>query len=121
MNQHMPPESVKEIGTIPAGTIAVRPAEKFIMLVGNREPWIFGDLMTRADVVEEVGEHYTILAKVIAFSVEAGTCRDATDEITDVVISRWAEDEKVLTEKQRNFVAMCKGEAFANAFRTELA
>jgi hypothetical protein len=120
MNQHLPPETVKEIGTIPAGTIAVRPAEKFIMLVGNREPWIFGDMMSRADVVEEVGEHYTILAKVIAFSVEAGTCRDATDEITSIVIERWAQDDRALTDKAREFVAMCKGEAFANAFRVEL-
>jgi hypothetical protein len=29
MNQHLPPETVKEIGTIPAGTIAVRPTEQF--------------------------------------------------------------------------------------------
>jgi hypothetical protein len=85
MNQHLPPETVKEIGTIPAGTIAVRPTEQFLMLAGKREPWVYGDIMTRADVIEEVGDNYTVLAKIIAFSLEAGTCRDATDEITSIV------------------------------------
>jgi hypothetical protein len=91
------------------------------MLAGKREPWVFGDIMTRADVIEEVGDNYTILAKIIAFSLEAGTCRDATDEITSIVIDRWAQDDVELTHKQRDFVAMCKGEAFANCFKLEQA
>jgi hypothetical protein len=117
MNQHLPPSNIREVSIV----APIKSAEKFIMLVGNREPWIFGDMMDRADVIEEVGEHYTILCKIVAFSLEAGTCRDATDEITSIVIDRWAEDDVELTHKQRDFVAMCKGEAFANAFRVEAA
>lgn len=128
MNQHLPPESVKEIGTIPAGTIAARPVEKFLLVRGKWSAWIDGDLMDRSEVIKEVdGDAYEDLRCVIALSdlsdlsAEGGTWRKATDEITSIVIQRWAEDDKTLTEKQRAFVAMCKGEAFANCFRVEAA
>jgi hypothetical protein len=116
MNKHLPPDTVREV------TFA-KPAvsEQFLMLAGKREPWVFGDLMSRADVIDEVGANYTSLAQVIAFSLDAGTCRDATDEIAGIVIQRWAEDDVELTRKQRDWVAMVKGEAFANAFRVEAA
>jgi len=123
MNQHLPPESVKEIGTIPAGTIASRHNEKFLLVRGKWSAWIDGDLMSRAEVIKEVdGDAYEDLRCIIALSDlsgETGTWRKATDEITSIVIERWAQDDKELTEKQRNFVAMCKGEAFANSFRME--
>lgn len=125
MNQHLPPETIKEIGTIPAGTIGARPVEQFLLVRGKYSAWIDGDLMSRAEVIKEVdGDAYEDVRFIIALSdtsSETGTWRKATNEITDVVISRWAEDEKVLTEKQRNFVAMCKGETFASAFRVEAA
>jgi hypothetical protein len=117
MNQHLPPSNLREVSIV----APLKSAEKFIMLVGSRDPWIFGDMMNRSDVIEEVGEHYTILCKIVAFSLETGTCRDATDEITSIVIDRWAQDDKELSQKARDFVAMCKGEAFANAFRVEAA
>ena len=125
MNQHLPPESVKEIGTIPAGTITTRPAEQFLLIRGKWSAWIDGDLMSRADVIKEVdGDAYEDLRCIIALadlSAETGTWRKATDEITSIVIERWAQDDKELTQKQRDFVAMCKGEAFANCFRVEAA
>jgi hypothetical protein len=117
MNKHLPPSNVREVAVVSP----IKSAEKFLMLAGKREPWVFGDLMDRAEVIEEVGENYTSLAKIIAFSLEAGTCRDATNEITDIVIDRWAEDGKELSQQARDFVAMCKGEAFANSFRVEAA
>jgi hypothetical protein len=124
MNQHLPPDSVKEIGTIPAGTIAVRPTEHFLLVRGKHSAWIDGDLMSRAEIIKEVdNDAYEDLRCIIAFAdmaSETGTWRKATDEITSVVIQRWAEDDKALTEKQRAFVAMCKSEAFANSFRVEL-
>jgi hypothetical protein len=123
MNQHLPPSSVKELGTIPAGTIGARPVEQFLLIRGKYSAWIDGDLMSRAEVIKEIdGDAYEDLRCVIALtdtSAETGTWRKATDEITSIVIERWAQDDKALTEKQRAFVAMCKGEAFANAFRLE--
>jgi hypothetical protein len=116
VNQHtpLPPSNVREIVVGP-----LKSTEQFLMLAGKKEPWVFGDLMSRAEVIDEVGANYTSLAKVIAFSLEAGTCRDATDEIAGIVIQRWAEDDVELTPKQRDWVAMVKGEAFANCFRLE--
>lgn len=120
MNKHInPPENIREV----PGWVTTAPTrnEQFLMLAGNKEPFVFGDLMSRAEVTEEVGEHYAVLAKIIAFDLGTGTCRDATDEITSIVIARWAEDDVALNEKQKAFVAMCKGEAFANCFRLEEA
>lgn len=121
MNKHLPPESVKEIGAIPAGTIGARPTEQFFILRGRHEPYISGDLVDRATVIVDVAEDVENLRQVIAIDLVNGTCRDATDDITSVVINRWAEDGKELSRKQRDFVAMCRGEAFANAFRVEAA
>jgi hypothetical protein len=127
MNQHtpLPPSPLKELGTIPAGTIGARPVEQFLLVRGKWSAWVDGDLMSRSEVIKEVdGDAYEDLRCIIALtdtSAETGTWRKATNEITDVVISRWAEDGKILTEKQKSFVAMCKGEAFANAFRVEAA
>lgn len=115
MNQHLPPESVKELGTIPAGTIGAR--EQFIVIRGDKEKWIDGDLFSRSQVIKEIAYDYSNLAQVIAFSLEAGTSRDATDEICSVVIERWAQDDEELSREARDFVAMFKGEAFANCFR----
>jgi hypothetical protein len=115
---NMQPSNIREL------TIA-KPVEQFILVRGKHSSWIDGDLMSRAEVIKEVdGDAYEDLRCIIALadlSSETGTWRKATDEITSIVIQRWAEDGKVLTEKQRDFVAMCKGEAFANAFRTEAA
>lgn len=124
MNQHLPPENVRSFGQFKAvdPTIAV-PAfnEQFFILRGKKEPFIDGDLMDRATVISEVAEDVETLRQIIAIDLVNGTSRDATDDITGVVIQRWAEDGKLLTHKQREFVAMCKGEAFANAFRVEAA
>jgi hypothetical protein len=116
MNQHtpLPPYNVREI------VVGLsRPSEQFIVMRGKREPWIDGDLFDRATVIQEVANDCETLRQVIAFDLSAGTSRDATDDITSVVIDRWAEDGKLLTEKQKEFVAMCRGEAFANCFRLE--
>jgi hypothetical protein len=115
MNQHLPPENVKPIVWCPEAN------ESYIIVRGNREPWIDGDLFDRATVLVEVAADVENLRQVIAFDIAAGTSRDASDDICGVVIQRWAEDGKLLTEKQKEFVAMCKGEAFANAFRLEEA
>ena len=123
MNKHInPPESVKELGTIPAGTIGAR--EQFIIVRGtrkSREPYLEDTMMSRAEVIAQASDDVEHLRQIIAFSLEAGTCRDATDEITSIIIERWAQDELELTRTQRDFVAMCKGEEFANCFRVEAA
>jgi len=126
MNKHInPADTVKEIGTVPAGTIGVRQTEQFLLVRGKHAAWVDGDLMSRSEIIKEVdNDAYEDLRFIIALSdtsAETGTWRKATDEITDVVISRWAEDDKILTEKQRDFVAMCKGEAFANGFHVDAA
>jgi hypothetical protein len=117
MNQHLPPSNLRDVpGWI---TTAPTKSEQFIVLRGKREPFIDGDLMDRATVIQEVANDCETLRQVIAFDLGAGTSRDATDDITSVVIERWAQDGKLLTEKQRDFVAMCCGEAFANSFKLE--
>jgi hypothetical protein len=117
MNQHLPISNIREL------TIA-KPTEHFLLVRGKHSAWIDGDLMSRAEIIKEVdNDAYEDLRCIIAFAdmaSETGTWRKATDEITSVVIQRWAEDDKALTEKQRAFVAMCKSEAFANSFRVEL-
>ena len=114
MNQHVnPPENVREIATI-------KPApEQFIVVRGRKEKWIDGDLMDRSTVIAEVSEDYSNLTQIIAFSLETGTCRDATGEITETVIRRWAEDDKELSREAYEFVELCCGTTFANAFRRE--
>ena len=108
-------EFEKVCGPIPA----IRSAEQFFVLRGKREPFIDGDLMDRTSVIKDIDADYSNLRQIIAISLEAGTCRDATDEITSVVIERWAQDNAELSREARDFVAMCKGEAFANCFRLE--
>lgn len=115
MNQHLPPSNLREISPIPAVL------EQYIVLRGRKETWIDGDLFTRSQVIKEIDADYSNLAQVIAISLAAGTCRDATDEIVSTVIERWAQDGEVLSREARDFVAMCKGEAFANCFRVEAA
>ncbi|SCB51730.1 hypothetical protein GA0061099_102130 [Bradyrhizobium yuanmingense] len=121
MNQHLPPENLKEIGTIPAGTIGARPVEHFLLIRGKHSSWVDGDVMTRAEIIKVVDEDaYEDLRAILALTdlkADEGDWRKATDEIVSIVIQRWAEDEKLLTPKQKEFVAAFKGEAFANAFR----
>lgn len=124
MNKHLSPDTVRELGTIPAGTIAARPTEQFIVIRGARRgnvSYVEDTLMGRADVIAHVSEDIEQLHQIIAFDLRAGTSRDATDEITSIIFERWAQDSKELTRSQRDAVAMCKGEAFANAFRVEAA
>jgi hypothetical protein len=124
MNKHLPPDTVKELGTIPAGTIG-RPVEHFFLIRGKHSSWIDGDVMTRAEIIQIVNDDaYEDVRAVLALSditAVQGSWRNATDEIAGIVIERWAQDDVELTEKQRDFVAAFKGEAFANAFRTEAA
>jgi hypothetical protein len=115
MNKHLPPSNIIEIS-------AIRPAEKFIVFCGKREPWIDGDAMDRAEVINQVSSgEYNDLRQIVAFSLEAGTCRDATPDICGTVIQRWAQDGKLLSEKEKEFVALVAGERVANAFRMEEA
>jgi hypothetical protein len=118
MNKHLPPSNVRPVQWQPEDFQA-RPTEQFIVMRGRKEAWIDGDLFDRATVIQEVANDCETLRQVIAIDLVNGTSRDATDDITSVVINRWAEDGKLLTEKQKEFVAMCKGEAFANCFRLE--
>ena len=120
MNKHLPPDTVKELGTIPAGTIGARPVEQFFILRGRHEPYISGDLVDRAHVIAHVSEDIDFLKQIIAFDLSRGTSRDATKEIVSIIIDRWGQDDMALSESQRNFVAEHRGEAFANAFRMEL-
>jgi hypothetical protein len=113
MNQHLPPSNVRELAIGPSRN------EQFFILRGKKEPFIDGDLMDRHTVIQEVAADCETLRNVIAFDLDAGTSRDATDDIVSVVIERWAQDGKLLTNKQRDFVASFKGEAFANCFRLE--
>jgi len=121
MNQHLPPSNILREVTFSKPAVT----EQFLLVRGKHSAWIDGDLMSRAEVIKEVdGDAYEDLRCIIALadiSSETGTWRKATDEITSIVIERWAQDDKELTQKQRDFVAMCKGEAFANAFRVEAA
>ena len=114
MNQHLPPSNIRELVVGIA-----RPAEQFFILRGRHEAYISGDLVDRATVIADLAEDVENLRQIIAIDLANGASRDATDDICGVVISRWADDGKLLTEKQKEFVAMCKGEAFANAFRME--
>lgn len=118
MNQHtpLPPSNVREF-VVGLG----RAPEQFFILRGRHEPYISGDLVDRATVIADVAEDVENLRQIIAIDLANGTSRDATDDITSVVIERWAQDGKLLTEKQKEFVAMCKGEAFANCFQVEAA
>ncbi len=116
MNQHLPPENVRQLVVGLA-----RPPEQYFVLRGRKEPFIDGDLVNRATVIADVAEDVETLRQIIAIDLVNGTSRDATDDITSVIIERWAQDGKLLTEKQKEFVAMCKGEAFANCFRLEEA
>jgi hypothetical protein len=126
MNQHMPPENVREIGTIPAGLLTTAPtrSEQFIVIRGTRRgnvSYVEDTMMSRADVIAHVSEDIEQLHQVIAFDLGAGRSRDATEEITSIIFERWAQDCKELTRSQRDTVALFKGEAFANAFRVEVA
>lgn len=97
-------------------------SETFIIICGRKEEWIDGDLNDRHSVISEVSNGaYDGLRRIIAFSLETGRCRDATDEICSVVINRWAEDDKELSDKQYEFVELTKGVNFARAFRREVA
>jgi len=116
MNQHLPPENIK-----PIVMGLSRSTEQFFILRGRHEAYISGDLVDRATVIADLAEDVENIRQVIAIDLTNGTSRDATDDITSVVINRWAEDGKELSRKQRDFVAMCKGEAFANCFRVEAA
>jgi hypothetical protein len=118
MNKHLPPSNVRPVQWQPED-FSARPTEQFIVMRGRHEAWIDGDLMDRHTVIQEVANDCETLRQIIAIDLVNGTSRDATDDICGVVISRWAEDGKELSRKQRDFVAMCKGEAFANAFRVE--
>jgi hypothetical protein len=122
MNQHLPPENIRSFGQFKteAPALAV-PAftEQFFILRGRHEAYISGDLVDRATVIVDVAEDVENLRQIIAIDLANGTSRDATDDVCGVVIERWAEDGKLLTTKQRDFVAMCKGEAFANCFKLE--
>jgi hypothetical protein len=113
------------------GPAPLKSAEQFIVLCGKADPWAWDHVMSRSDVLDNVsrGEYGIdrsksfnhMIAKIVAFDLDAGTSRDATKDITDTVIERWAQDGKELSPKQREWVSLCKGEAFANAFRTEAA
>lgn len=114
MNQHLPPENIRQL------VVGLsRPPEQFFVLRGRADPFIDGDLVDRATVIADVAEDVETLRQIIAIDLVNGTSRDATDDITSVIIERWAQDGKLLTEKQRDFVAMCRGEAFANCFKLE--
>jgi hypothetical protein len=116
MNQHMlPPSNILREVTF------TKPAvnEQFIVLRGKHEQWLEDRLMDRHSVIAEVADDQDRLRQIIAFDLVNGTSRDATDDICGVIIERWAQDGKLLTEAQKAWVAMCKGEAFANAFRLE--
>jgi hypothetical protein len=116
MNQHLPPSNVRPI------VIGLsRPTEQFFVLRGKMEPWIDGDLFDRASVIADVANDVENLRQIVAIDLVNGTSRDATDDITSVIIDRWAEDGKLLSEKQKAFVAMCRGEVFANCFKLEQA
>lgn len=121
MNQHLPPDSIKELGTIPAGTIGARPVERFFLIRGKHSSWIDGDVMTRAEIIQIVNDDaYEDLRAVLALNditAASGTWRNVTDEIAGIVIERWAQDEVELTAKQYEFVELYKGTTFANAFR----
>lgn len=111
MNQHLPPSNVREISPIPAVI------EQYFILRGKKDQWIDGDLYSRAEVIKEIDADYSNLRQIIAISLAAGTCRDATDEICKTVINRWAEDGEELSQEAYEFVELVCGTTFANAFR----
>jgi len=115
MNQQLPASNVIEIA-------AIRPAEKFIVFCGRREPWIDGDAMDRAEVIHQVSTgKYNDLRQIVAFSLENGTCRDATADVCGTVIQRWAQDGKLLSQKEYEFVELVAGFSAARAFKREQA
>jgi hypothetical protein len=116
MNQHLPPSNLRPVQWQPED-FSARQIEQFIVVRGSKEKWIDGDLFTRAQVIKEVDADYSNLCQVIAISLEAGTSRDATDEICKVVIERWGQDDEELGPEAYAFVEMVYGTAFANAFR----
>lgn len=106
----MQPSNIREL------TVA-KPVETFIVIRGRKEKWIDGDLFSRAQVIKEIDSDYSNLSQVIAISLEAGTSRDATDEICKIVIDRWSQDDEELEDEAYAFVEMVCGTVFANAFR----
>lgn len=100
--------------------IMTKNTEKYVVFCGKREPWIDGDAMDRSAVISAVSTgEYSDLRQIVAFSLESGTCRDATPDICGTVIQRWAQDGKLLSEKEYAFVELVAGINAARAFRME--
>lgn len=122
MNQHLPPSNLLDL----PGWMTTVPTknEQFIVIRGTRRgnvSYVEDTMMSRFEVIAHVSEDIEQLHQVIAFDLANGTSRDATEEITNIIFDRWAQDGKELTHSQRSAVASFKGEAFANAFRVEAA
>lgn len=83
--------------------------ERFIICGGtNIGLWVAADEITKMDRFEAIrwiaaGE-LTDVAKVIAFDLDNGTCRDATREIAAEVMTRWATNGEPLKDWQYEFV-----------------
>jgi len=96
--------------------------ERFIILAGTCiEPWVAADEVFKMDRFNAVkfvasGEVKNI-AKVVAFNLKAGTCRDATAEIAADVMDRWAIDDDELSDWQLEFVELHMSMQAARSFR----
>ena len=84
--------------------------ERFIVLCGQSiEPWVANDEIFKSDrdtVIKDVAAgEYRGIAKIVAFDLTTGKCRDATKEIAREVMDRWADNDEPLTQRQKDFIA----------------
>ena len=92
-------------------------AEQFILFMGRAEPWIYNEVpATRDEAISIVKTGEVYPTKVIAFDIEAGTCRDASLGIATEVVNAWAHSGEPLTYKQREYVELAVSIDAANLF-----
>lgn len=100
--------------------------ERFIICGGTSiEPWVAADEIFQMDRFSTIkwiaaGELEDI-AKVIAFDLTNGTCRDATKEIASEVMTRWAHQGEPLSDWQYDFVERHVSMNAARSFAREVA
>lgn len=98
--------------------------ERFIICGGtNIGLWVACDQIAQMDRFETIawiarGELKDV-AKVIAFDLTNGTCRDATREIAAEVMTRWATNGEPLKSWQVEFLEFHVSMQAARSFRQE--
>ena len=97
----------------------------FVIIVGSIEPYSTErDLrsMGRETTIRHIAEgQFDGISRIIEVDLAAGTSRDATDEISREVMTRWAHEGEPLTHSQYDFVERFVGVKAARSFALEAA